>query len=128
MTGDLMHQEADASINALRDRFLDTLEYRLIDIDRAAQAFNAAPSAATLNDLARPIHKLAGVAGSFGHPNMGTLARSIDARISAGMSARPSPAWDRQLLHRVEHLMIHMENVLESNTPLSLRDVEPNKG
>jgi len=126
MTGDM--SAATARLDALRDRFLDTLEYRLLDIEQAASAYRTAPNATRLQEMSEPIHKLAGVAASFGYPELGDLARSIDVRLTNGMSSDVTPGWNSRTLSQVEHLMDHIEQVLDSDCPVDLRDVGLSKG
>ncbi|MCL3883908.1 Hpt domain-containing protein [Marivita sp. GX14005] len=107
---------AETAISALRRRFLDDLEFRLADIDRAAQDCRRPENPEAFARLAGLCHKLAGVAASFGFPQLGEEARAVELGANA-LSGAPSQQARDAVLARAEHLLDLMEDILETPQP-----------
>ena len=106
-------EPAEAAMQALHHKFVNTLEFRLLDIENAAQHCRKNPSRQAFQDLAALVHKLAGVAASFGFEDMGKLSGSIDTLASRGLAGQLAAGWENTVLEEVERLLDNMEAALD---------------
>ncbi len=113
----MLDQNKDPSIDhamaALRSRFLDTLDHRILEIENAALACRAKHTASSYQRLAHHIHKTAGVAASFGFTEVGARAQSIDVMIDQLLSDPSQRACASRVLTDVEMLLEQMETLLD---------------
>lgn len=102
-----MSAQMNAAIQAVRDRFVGTLEDRILLLEAAASALRADPARSDAFDaIRRESHKIAGLAGTIGFPEIGDQARAIDAALVRG-----GVSW-QQLEPQLEDLMMAMEDQL----------------
>ena len=90
------HQFTDA-LTRLRAKFVTSCPERLEVILGAANALRADPgNAVALEQIRRECHKLAGLSGSIGYPEIGDLAGDIDIGLKQGQMTWPdlSPKLD----------------------------------
>lgn len=105
---------AELALQALKSKFLDSLEYRLLELENATTACRRRPTRAAFEDLSSLLHKLSGIAASFGFPNIGQQAQSAELLISQALHGEPHANWESKALTQVEALMDDIESVLES--------------
>ena len=103
------------ALRQLQDRFDASLEVRLMDIEQASLKCARNNDAASFHLLMDHVHKLAGVAASFGYLPMGDLARTIDTLIAKGLAEQQDHGWRDIALARTEELMDLIELALENN-------------
>lgn len=86
--------ELERVVAQLRARFDGELPGRLDRIRALAAALGRDPGA--LRELKMAVHNIAGIAGTFGHPELSQAAARMDELLSA-----PEAGLDRDLLQRL---------------------------
>lgn len=95
----------------LRQRFIDGLPFRILVLEQHAIELRAdGKNRKALAAIKHECHKLAGVAASFGCPDIGARAGEIDTGISLGTMTRD------EVTEALEDLMNQMEDLLD-DTP-----------
>ena len=96
------------AIMMLQARFRTSLEERIIRMETAAAALDAAPDDDEARQAVhRDCHKLAGIASSLGFEGISEKAAEIDGALSAGKTE-----W-KDLREKVEDLLDEMEQELD---------------
>lgn len=83
-------------LRAAHDVFINLTEERILRIETLVQAVHRGQEPApALTEIAQISHKIAGVAGTLGYPEIGDTARSIEQRLKADLAAgEPLRHWD----------------------------------
>jgi HPt (histidine-containing phosphotransfer) domain-containing protein len=83
-------------LRAAHDVFINLTEERILRIETLAQAVHRGEDAApALTEIAQICHKIAGVAGTLGYPDIGDTARTIEQQLKANVAAGdPLRDWD----------------------------------
>ncbi|WP_170766525.1 Hpt domain-containing protein [Ruegeria lacuscaerulensis] len=101
-------QTYERRLQILRQRFIDGLPSRILLLEQQAIEFRAnGIDSDALAAIKHECHKLAGVAASFGFPDIGARAGEIDTAISTGTMTRD------EVTEALEDLMNQMEDLLD---------------
>ncbi|WP_028573246.1 diguanylate cyclase [Desulfonatronum lacustre] len=96
-------------LQALRDMFRQRLDSEIPQLERLADALASdSDTAPRLEEMLRALHKMAGSAGTFGFPELGSAARSLEVRLQGWVqNSRPTmpPAQDLHDLRRDVHAL-----------------------
>lgn len=105
----------EARLRAMRPRFVATLRERLEQLEALCDRFEAAPDdGTTIEDMTHGAHKIAGVAGMFGAPDLGDCAR-IAEEAMVKLSRKPADTDLRSdALSLFEDLLGEMAQIVEA--------------
>lgn len=98
MTSD--QRSARERLHELHTRFAAGLRERVSELDALVQAAREAATAAALAPALVAAHRLAGTAGSYGHPAVGEAAAALESALQrivehrAGAAGGEAAAWD----------------------------------
>jgi HPt (histidine-containing phosphotransfer) domain-containing protein len=100
-------------LRAAHDVFINLTEERIMRIETLAQAVHRGDDpAAALIEIAQISHKIAGVAGTLGYPEIGDTARSIERRLKADVaSGMPLQNWET-MADEIDSFLDALENLL----------------
>ncbi|MDP5333838.1 MAG: Hpt domain-containing protein [Paracoccaceae bacterium] len=100
-------------LRAAHDVFINLTTDRILQIEALTVAINKGedPEPA-VKEIAQVAHKIAGVAGTLGYPDIGDLARSVEQSLKADILAgMPLQNWST-INPAIEDLLDAMENVI----------------
>nr|WP_301182890.1 Hpt domain-containing protein [Roseovarius sp. PS-C2] len=101
-------QTIDGAISALRIKFMESLEERILDIEALLQCCRTAETRSrAFQEITRKAHNLAGVAPSLGFDAIGDAAREAET------IADDASADDAAVVQKVEVLLDEMEAQLD---------------
>lgn len=100
-------------LRAAHDVFVNLTTDRILRIEALTVAINKGEDPApALTEIAQIAHKIAGVAGTLGYPQIGDMARSVEQRLKADLAAgAPLRNWD-SLAPEIETLLDAMEELV----------------
>ncbi|MCA0928063.1 Hpt domain-containing protein [Ruegeria profundi] len=99
----------ERKLQMLRQKFIEGLHTRILTLEQYAIEFRAGENNHEVLDAIRhECHKLAGVAASFGFPDIGSRASEIDTAITSGTMTRDGVS------ESLEDLMNEMEDLLDN--------------
>lgn len=100
-------------LRAAHQVFVNLTMDRILRIEALTQAIlKGEDPAPALTEIAQISHKIAGVAGTLGYPDIGDSARSIERDLKADLAAGdPMRNWDR-LAPAIESLMDALEELV----------------
>lgn len=102
--------ELEAAIRALGQVFISKLPGKLAEIEEAKDAFQREPENKEHEVLLhRLLHTMAGSAGTFGFPDMGTKARALESQLKSFMSGE---TWDPS---RLQEFCQHIERYIQES-------------
>lgn len=102
--------DIEATLSDVRDRFLDRLGERCLEIETLMLAVDQqGPKKELIEAIAMRAHKTAGIAPTLGFDELGEDALRLESRLSQGVDAEAWPAC-RQL---VDSLLDQMEAAMD---------------
>ncbi|MBC3880717.1 diguanylate cyclase [Undibacterium sp. LX40W] len=103
-------EELEAAIRALGQVFISKLPGKLAEIEDAKDAFLRDPNNKEHEALLhRLLHTMAGSAGTFGFPDMGTKARALESQLKSYMQGE---AWDSS---QIQEFCQHVEKYIQES-------------
>ncbi|MFQ5439721.1 MAG: Hpt domain-containing protein [Paracoccaceae bacterium] len=88
-----MNMDLEARIAAIREKFLNTLEVRLAEVEAVRADLSVPQSMANATrDMRFVSHKLRGVASTLGFERLGELAEAAELQAEAVMDSGPDAA------------------------------------
>ncbi|QBY01793.1 hypothetical protein E2K80_14565 [Rhodophyticola sp. CCM32] len=103
-------KHVDIAIRGVRDRFLDRLGERCLEIETLMLAVDdRRPEQRLIKEIAMRAHKTAGISPTLGFKDLGEIALRVESRLSDYVSAGDWPAC-RQM---IEELLDQMEAALD---------------
>lgn len=102
-------------IQRVREKFIDSLLDRILLFETVAVAYaQTGDHEKALKDLSREAHKITGIAGSLGFPDIGEQARQIEQIIGDGVKV-PNPDLMRCAAPVLETFLDNLEAILDSD-------------
>lgn len=100
-------------LRAAHDVFVNVTTDRILRIETLTQAVhNGQDSVSALTEIAQIAHKIAGVAGTLGYPEIGNQSRAIEQRLKSDIAAgAPLRHWD-SISAEIEALLDEMEELI----------------
>lgn len=100
-------------LQAAHQVFITLTTERILRIEALTQAVHKGQDAGpALTEVAQIAHKIAGVAGTLGYPEIGDSARSIEQKLKTDIAAGdPLRNWDR-ISPEIETLLDALEELL----------------
>lgn len=100
-------------LRAAHDVFVNVTADRILRIEALTHAVQKGEDTVpSLTEIAQIAHKIAGVAGTLGYPDIGLKARAIEQRLKTNLAAgTPLQNWD-SISAEVEGLLDDMEELI----------------
>ena len=100
-------------LKAAHQVFITLTTDRILRIEALTQAVHKGQEPApALTEIAQIAHKIAGVAGTLGYPDIGDSARSIEQKLKSDLAAgAPLRNWD-SIAPKIEDLLDALEELL----------------
>ncbi|MFD1194187.1 Hpt domain-containing protein [Seohaeicola saemankumensis] len=100
-------------LRAAHDVFINLTTDRILQIEALTVAIGKGEEPGpAVTEIAQIAHKIAGVAGTLGYPEVGDMARSIEQRLKADIGAgAPLQNWDT-IGPAIEDLLDAMEDLI----------------
>jgi HPt (histidine-containing phosphotransfer) domain-containing protein len=93
-------RSASEQLHALRERFAAGLRARVSELEALVRAAREGATSAAIAPALVAAHRLAGTAGSYGHPAVGEAAAALEAALQrivehgAGAAGADAAAWE----------------------------------